>query len=221
MDATVRPSDEVAMAAKLAKKGAELFPAHVLGATIFGQGRQPQMASREFAQLGVVMVRANRDASWCRTDFVFAAEIDVDGNAVELWMFENFETPRSDPDPNPNPQFLSYRWFNLRAIADIPPNRQYQNRFLLELHCGQVGWRRRSEEYNHVGLGPVELDPYYSPQPVHFLRVVRNSTGRFSHATWVPRDPTETSGVFSRSYWICIWYSGDGETGCTAIIPHN
>lgn len=203
----------------LARQGFGLVPAHVLGATILGQGRQPPMASREFAQLGVVMVRVNRDASWCRTRFVFAAEIDVDGNAASLWMLQHPEPPPSDGLDGPT--LKSYDLFDLLAIVDLPERYDPIQFQLFSLFWGVEGWRQKTAAGEVLDMGFVTLDWVEHQGLIHFVRVVQNSTGYISHATWVKRDLTETSGVSSRPSWMCMWYPGHRETGCTAINPNH
>lgn len=190
LSATVSPDDDQAMAAMLRLQGCELVPPHLLGTTIVTRRRPWSGNKRQYAQLGIVMVRRNNLTSWHRTNFVFAAEIDEYGRAAVLWMMEQLEAPL--------PELLPYPPFDLHTIAFVPPSQQPQ--LLLELYCGQAGWRHRSEAVWYEGLGLVALDTEMSPKPVHFVRVAQNWTGDFMHATSVQMNPTATG---SRPIWVC------------------
>lgn len=218
---TVRPSNEEAMDMMLAQQGFRLVPPYVLGATIHGQGRQPPVALREFAQLGVVMVRTDRDASWRRTEFVFAAEIDANGNVFELWMLQHDEPPPSDGDGVNGPTLKSYDFFDLLTIANLPERCDRAQFQLFKLFYGVDGWRQKTQAGEDLDMGFVGLHWVEHQGLIHFVRVAQNSTGYFKHATRVKRDLTDPSTVSSRPFWICMWYSRHRETGCTAINPHN
>lgn len=217
---TVHPSNEEAMDMMLAQQGFRLVPPEVLGATIHGQGRQPSMALREFAQLGVVMVRTDRDASWRRTKFVFAAEIDGNGNVFELWMLQHDEPPPSDGDGLNGPTLKSYDFFDLLTIAGLPERCDQAQFQLFKLFYGVDGWRQKTQAGDVLDMGFVGLNWVEHQGLIHFVRVAQNSTGYLKHATRVKRDLTDPSRVSSRPFWTCMWYPRHRETGCTEINPN-
>lgn len=212
MNATVFPEDEQRMTAWFAAGGCVLLPSHILGATIDSRRRMCEGNHRVYTQLGTVMVRPNSLTTWSKTNFVFAAEINEDGKAVWLWMFEKSGLP----PPNPHVQTLQpYPLFDLRTIANIPADRKHPQ-VLLEIRCGEAGWRERSKRTEYVGVGLIDLMYHASPKPVHFVRVVQISTGHLQHATLIHRNPTEMAGRESTPIWICAWC----EHPQTVYCPH-
>lgn len=199
MTATVYPQHEERMRAMFAEEGIKLLPRHFLGAIINSQGRECPGNERVYFSLGTVMVRPDSLTAWSMTNFVFAAEIDEHGKAALLWMLEQLGPPHSPRDPRRQ----SYQLFDLTTIAG-----RGQPQVILELHCGQAGWREKSEATDYVGVGLTELIPYVSPEPVHFVRVVEMpSAASFRHATLIHRNPTETARLSSAPIWVCKWCS--------------
>lgn len=212
MNATVFPENEQRMADFFAEGEFELVPSHVLGAIINSRGRECPGNQRMYAQLGTVLVRPHSLTKWSRTDFVFAAEIDEHGKAALLWMLEKSHVPYSDPH---NVKLQPYLPIELRTIANIPTDRRHPQ-VLLELHCGQAGWRERSKAKDYVGVGLTDLIYYASPERVHFVRVAQTSTGSLRHATLTHSNLTETAGPSSAPIWVCAWCSPPHTASC----PH-
>lgn len=206
MNATVHPQDEPQMREMFAYQRLGLAPSHFLGAIINSRGRDCPGNKRIYTQLGTVMVRSDSFMTWSRTNFVFAAELDEHGRAALLWMMEKSGIPTTHPHDT---ALQKYPFFDLGMIANLPPARPHLQ-VLLELRCGQAGWRERSEAKGYVGLGLTELMYHASPEQVHFVTVVQLLTGHLRHATLFYRNPAGTAGPSSAGpsstpIWVCAW----------------
>lgn len=169
-----------------------------------------------FAQLGVVMV-LSRDGHWHKTEFVFAAVLDEQMMAAELWMFHN---PACGPQIRLSLVLSRYPLFNLYDLFAVPPSEIGKHRTLL-VYCGEEQLRQRTidqeQEQRSGGLGVVGLRWVYS-EPLHFVRLVQDRVlGRCAHATRVLENPLLGDSFRTyRPYWACR-YQAHQQNGCPAI----
>lgn len=212
MNATVFPQDEPQMREAFGVRSLGLAPPHFLGAIIKSRGRDCPGNKRIYTQLGTVMVRSDSLRTWSSTNFVFAAELDEHGRAALLWMLEKSGNPTIHTHSH-DTALQQYPFFDLRTMANLPEPRPH-SQVLLELRCGQAGWREQSEAKGYVGVGLTELMYHASPQQVHFVTVVQLWTGHLRHATLFHRNPAGTAGLSSADLssadlstpsWVCAW----------------
>lgn len=229
MGTTIKPRNVEVIKMLLDGTGRELVPAHVLGATITGRGPRWTGKQREFAQLGMVLVRPKLDVwgrphllpIWYRTRFVFAAEIDEHGRAASLWLLYY------------PPGYLyritgparTYPEFDLLHIANLDPRQVTQGQNVaFQLQFDGISWRQRiaSGQDWQGGLGIVGLDFVDGLQPVHYVNVLLNSTGQFTHAPWVLKNLFMTLPNGEKTYiWFCEGCPNHQLLGCPAMITEN